>query len=57
MDQGLRFSGLYVIAVTPFDQEGRVDEESLRAEVEFCIEAGVHGMPCRTANVGTWGRS
>ena len=39
-----RFRGVYVIAVTPFDEEGRVDEESLRAEVEFCIEAGVHGI-------------
>ena len=53
MDQGLRFSGLYVIAVTPFDQEGRVDEESLRAEVEFCIEAGVHGI-VTPANASEW---
>jgi dihydrodipicolinate synthase/N-acetylneuraminate lyase len=36
--------GVYPILVTPFDEAGRVDEESLRRLVEFDIEAGVHGI-------------
>jgi 4-hydroxy-tetrahydrodipicolinate synthase len=36
--------GIYPILVTPFDAEERIDEDSLRAEVDFVIEAGVHGV-------------
>ncbi len=36
--------GVYPILITPFDEAGRVDEESLRQLVEFDIEAGVHGI-------------
>jgi 4-hydroxy-tetrahydrodipicolinate synthase len=36
--------GIVPILVTPFDDADRVDTESLRREVEFTIEAGVHGL-------------
>jgi dihydrodipicolinate synthase/N-acetylneuraminate lyase len=36
--------GVFPILVTPFDNESRVDEESLRRLVEFNISAGVHGL-------------
>ena len=36
--------GVVPILVTPFDEAGRVDTESLRREVEFTIAAGVHGL-------------
>ena len=47
------FRGVFVIAVTPFHTDGSVDEESLRAEVEFCIAAGVHGI-VTPANASEW---
>lgn len=36
--------GVVPILVTPFDQEGGIDEESLANLVEFNIAAGVHGL-------------
>lgn len=36
--------GVFPILVTPFDDQSRVDEESLCRLVEFNIEAGVHGL-------------
>lgn len=36
--------GVYPILVTPFYEDGRIDEESLRRLVDFNIEAGVHGV-------------
>jgi dihydrodipicolinate synthase/N-acetylneuraminate lyase len=36
--------GVYPILVTPFDEQSRIDEESLRRLVEFNLEAGVHGL-------------
>ena len=36
--------GVYPILVTPFDEESRIDEESLRRLIEFNLEAGVHGL-------------
>ena len=36
--------GVFPILVTPFDQEDRVDEDSLRSVVEYNIGAGVHGF-------------
>ena len=38
------FTGVYPILVTPFDEQARIDEESLRRLVEFCLVAGVHGL-------------
>jgi dihydrodipicolinate synthase/N-acetylneuraminate lyase len=36
--------GIYPILVTPFDAQERIDEDSLRSEVDFVIGAGVHGI-------------
>ncbi len=36
--------GIFAIPMTPFDEQDRIDEEALRAEVQFCIEAGVRGL-------------
>ena len=36
--------GVFPILVTPFDEQGRIDEESLRRLIDFNIEAGVHGL-------------
>ncbi len=36
--------GVIPILKTPFDLDDRVDEESLRREVDYCIDAGAHGL-------------
>jgi 4-hydroxy-tetrahydrodipicolinate synthase len=36
--------GIVPILLTPFDEQERIDEESLRSEVEFVLGAGVHGI-------------
>jgi dihydrodipicolinate synthase/N-acetylneuraminate lyase len=36
--------GIFVIVVTPFTESLELDEESLRREVRFCIEAGATGL-------------
>jgi len=36
--------GIFTIPQTPFDTKGRLDEDSLRREVDFCIRAGAHGL-------------
>ncbi len=36
--------GVYPILVTPFDEAGRIDEESLRRLIDFNLAAGVHGL-------------
>jgi 4-hydroxy-tetrahydrodipicolinate synthase len=36
--------GVFPILVTPFDDLGRIDEESLRRLIDFNINAGVHGL-------------
>jgi 4-hydroxy-tetrahydrodipicolinate synthase len=36
--------GIFPILLTPFDDDGRIDEESLRSEVAFTLAAGVHGL-------------
>lgn len=37
-------SGVVPILVTPFDDDEAIDEASLRNEVDFAIDAGVHGL-------------
>lgn len=37
-------SGIIPILITPFDEAGRIDEESLRRVVRFELEGGVHGI-------------
>lgn len=36
--------GVFPILVTPFDEESRIDEESVRRLIEYNLEAGVHGL-------------
>lgn len=36
--------GIFVIVVTPFTESYELDEDSLRREIRFCIEAGAHGL-------------
>ena len=36
--------GVFPILITPFDEQARIDEASLRHLVEFNIAAGVHGL-------------
>ncbi len=36
--------GMFPVLVTPFDEQDRVDEDSLRSVVEYNISAGVHGV-------------
>ncbi len=36
--------GVFPILVTPFDEQSRVDEESLRSLVDFNLKAGAHGL-------------
>ena len=38
------FRGLFPILAMPFDENGNVDEEDLRKEVEFCISTGADGL-------------
>ncbi len=39
-----RFRGVFAIPPTPFDAAGNVDEASLRRCLDFCVEAGAHGI-------------
>ena len=36
--------GVYPILVTPFHEDGAIDEESLRRLIDFDLNAGVHGL-------------
>ncbi len=45
------FEGALTAMVTPFDKEGKVDEEGLRENVRFQIKRGIHGL----VPVGTTG--
>ena len=36
--------GMFPVLVTPFDEQDRIDEDSLRSVVEYNIDAGVHGV-------------
>lgn len=36
--------GVYPILVTPYDEQNRVDVDSLQNLVDFCLAAGVHGL-------------
>lgn len=36
--------GIFVILVTPFLEGGAMDWDSLRRQVDYCVESGVHGI-------------
>ncbi|MEM3640883.1 MAG: dihydrodipicolinate synthase family protein [Candidatus Bathyarchaeia archaeon] len=43
----LKLDGIFVPNVTPFTKEGDIDEEALRACVQFWINSGISGLvPC-----------
>ncbi len=44
MKKAYPWRGVFAIPMTPFDDADRIDAEVLRAEIEFCIEAGVGGL-------------
>ena len=44
MTTPFQLSGIIPILVTPFTSDGVLDETSLRNEVDWTIEAGVHGL-------------
>lgn len=39
-----KIEGIVPILITPFDESGRIDEDSLRRLIDFNIEGGVHGL-------------
>src|SRR5437867_142062 len=44
MPSSTQMRGVFTIPVTPFDSSGDVDEASLRRCVQFCLDAGAHGI-------------
>lgn len=44
MKHSTAWRGIFVIAVTPFDEHLALDEASLRRGIEYCIEAGAQGV-------------
>ncbi len=44
MPQSKPNRGVFSIPVTPFNEDGSVDYESLRRCVAYCVEAGAHGI-------------
>jgi len=45
----MELKGCFVASVTPFDEQGRVNEEALRNHIDFLIAGGVAGVvPCGT---------
>ena len=36
--------GIFTIPQTPFDEAGEIGWEELRREIDFCVEAGAHGL-------------
>ncbi len=44
MGEAAGFRGVYPILYAFFDGEGRLDREAMRAQVEHCVAAGVHGV-------------
>jgi 4-hydroxy-tetrahydrodipicolinate synthase len=49
MGKKIEFRGCYVAIVTPFNEDGSLNEEGLRSNIEFLISNGVSGIvPCGT---------
>jgi dihydrodipicolinate synthase/N-acetylneuraminate lyase len=44
MEQKQNWRGSFAIPMTPWDDLDRIDEDVLRAEIEFCVESGVGGI-------------
>ena len=39
-----QWRGSFAIPMTPYDDQDRIDEEVLAAEIEFCVESGAGGL-------------
>ncbi len=53
MQKGLRLHGIITALVTPFSNDGQVDEEAIRQLVQFQIKSGVNGLfPLGTTGMG-----
>lgn len=39
-----KFEGIYVSTLTPFNEKLEVDYETIKAQIDFIIEKGVHGL-------------
>lgn len=39
-----QWRGSFAIPMTPFDEQDRIDEKALEAEIEFCVQSGVGGI-------------
>lgn len=39
-----KFKGVYAVAVTPFDKDGKFDSEAMKKNIDFLIKSGVHGI-------------
>ncbi len=39
-----KFEGIIAANLTPFTEDGRLDEDAYRAHLEFMIERGIHGL-------------
>jgi len=49
MSKKITFRGCYVAIVTPFKDDGSLNEEGLRSNIDFLISNGVSGIvPCGT---------
>jgi 4-hydroxy-tetrahydrodipicolinate synthase len=44
MDKKQNWRGSFAIPMTPWDDHDRIDEDVLRAEIEFCVQSGVGGI-------------
>lgn len=49
----MNFEGTYVAMVTPFTQDGKIDEEGFRSNINYLIDKGVNGL----VGAGTSGES
>ena len=43
-DQAPRWRGIFTIPVTPFGDDTEIDADSLRNQLDFCVEAGTAGI-------------
>ncbi|MGH6902424.1 MAG: dihydrodipicolinate synthase family protein [Geminicoccaceae bacterium] len=44
MAEGVRFRGVYPMLYAFFDGAGRLDRGAMRAQVEYCVASGAHGV-------------
>ncbi|MBT3430552.1 MAG: dihydrodipicolinate synthase family protein, partial [Proteobacteria bacterium] len=40
----MQFEGIYTPVITPFHNDGSIDEEGFAKVIEFLIDAGTHGI-------------